>query len=264
MPDAGCRWLTLSEGAVRVTLVSTGQQGQLALPVGRRSDVVLPGFFLALEGGEGAGKSTQAQLLAQWLTAEGHDVLVTREPGGTRLGEQLREAVLRLDGPDPTPRAEALLYAADRAEHVATTVLPALEQGRVVITDRYLASSVAYQGQGRELGADEVEALSLWAVQGLRPDLTVLLDIDPEEGLSRAPDPTDRLEAEPLQFHRTVRQAFLRMAAADAAGWRVVDAVGPVEGVQSRLRQVVGRALAERSSARYLAGRPAAPDGYQS
>jgi dTMP kinase len=149
------------------------------------------GLFVSLEGGDGAGKSTQARLLRDWLVAAGREVVLTREPGGTELGQLLRDAVLHGDHVDP--RTEALLYATDRAHHVASLVRPALERGAVVVTDRYLDSSVAYQGSGRDLGAEEVEALSMWATDGLLPALTVLLDLDPVLGRSRLTGDPDRL-----------------------------------------------------------------------
>ncbi len=144
-----------------------------------------PGLFVAFEGGDGAGKSTQSQLLAAWLAEQGAEVVQTREPGGTTLGRTLRELVLHGQDGSVSPRAEALIFAADRAHHVATVVRPALDRGAVVLTDRYLDSSVAYQGAARQLGHDEVRALSLWAVEGLVPDLTVLLDVSSAEGRAR-------------------------------------------------------------------------------
>ena len=188
------------------------------------------GCFVAFEGGEGAGKSTQIALLERWLHDAGHEVVVTREPGATPLGVQLRRLVL-----DPAssvaPRAEAMLYAADRAQHVATVVRPALEAGAVVVTDRYVDSSLAYQGAGRELDVDEVNRLSTWATGGLRPDLVVLLDIDPVVGLARAGSSPDRIEAESLAFHARVRQGFLDLAGADHDRYLVVPADQPAEVV---------------------------------
>ena len=162
---------------------------------------------MSFEGGDGAGKSTQAHLLGDWLRGLGREVVLTREPGGTELGQLLRDAVLHGDHVDA--RTEALLYATDRAHHVASLVRPALERGAVVVTDRYLDSSVAYQGSGRDLGADEVERLSLWAVDGLLPALTVLLDLDPVEGRGRLTGDPDRLERAGDEFHRRTREAFL-------------------------------------------------------
>lgn len=205
------------------------------------------GLFLSLEGGDGVGKSTQSRLLGEWLTGLGLPVVLTREPGGTELGQVLRQAVLHGDHMDP--RTEALIYAADRAHHVASLIRPALERGAVVITDRYLDSSVAYQGTGRDLGAEEVEQLSLWATGGLLPALTVLLDLDPAVGLSRLADrdqAPDRLESAGDDFHRRTRAAFLDRAAADPQRWLVVDAARPAEEVATDLRARVAALLAAR------------------
>ncbi|TQL01763.1 dTMP kinase [Cellulomonas sp. SLBN-39] len=193
------------------------------------------GVFVSFEGGDGVGKSTQVVLLARHLTAQGHEVVVTREPGGTPLGLELRQAVLH--GDDLDPRTEALLYATDRAHHVASVVRPALARGAAVVTDRYLDSSVAYQGTGRDLGADEVERLNLWAVDGLLPDLTVLLDLDPVVGLARLTGDPDRLESAGDEFHRRTRQAFLDRAAADPGRWVVIDAAQPPEVVAAQVQQ---------------------------
>lgn len=203
-----------------------------------------PGFFLSFEGGEGVGKSTQAALLGGWLRASlGREVVLTREPGGTTLGIELRNAVLH--GEDIDPRTEALLYATDRAHHVHSLVRPALERGAVVITDRYLDSSVAYQGDGRDLGADEVEQLSLWATDGLLPELTVLLDLDPLIGLTRLTGDPDRLERAGDEFHERIRQAFLDRAAADRGRWLLVDASRSVHAIQADIRRRVAEALGQ-------------------
>jgi len=180
------------------------------------------GMFLAVEGGDGAGKSTQVQLLAVALTAAGRDVLVTRQPGGTDLGVEIRTLVLH--GDHISPRAEALLYAADKAHHVDTVVAPALAEGRVVLTDRYVDSAIAYQGAGRDLGADEIARLQGWAVGGLVPDLTIVLDVTPKVGRSRRGAVHDRLEAEGDAFHAAVREGFLVLAAAAPERYLVVDA----------------------------------------
>lgn len=198
------------------------------------------GLFITVEGGDGAGKSTQLRLLREYLLGQRHlaseRVLTTREPGGTALGAQLRELILHGDHIDP--RAEALLYAADRAHHVATVVRPQLEAGGVVLADRYLDSSVAYQGAGRALDPEPVAALSLWATGGLLPHRTLLLDI-PEATLSRRRQARrlDRLEREGAEFHRAVREQFLALAASDPERWRVID------GSRSR-RQVHADVLA--------------------
>jgi dTMP kinase len=198
----------------------------------------LPGRFVALEGGEGAGKSTQLELLAQWLRERGHDVVVTREPGATAAGAKVRAVLLDPETGRLAPRAEALLYAADRAQHVAEVVRPALRRGAVVLTDRYVDSSLAYQGAGRELERDDVARLSRWATEGLVPDLVVLLDVDPEVGLLRATGggTPDRIEAESLAFHRRVREAFLDLADEAPERYLVVDAAGPAERVHAAVR----------------------------
>ena len=170
------------------------------------------GVFLALEGGEGAGKSTQAALLVGWIESLGHEVLLTREPGGTPVGNVLRHIVLDNATGDLSPRTEALIYAADKAEHVDTVVRPALDRGQVVVTDRYVDSTLAYQGAGRALDVAEVEAVARWATGDLRPHLTVVLDLAPEQGLGRF-EGRDRIEGESLEFHQRVRDAFVAMAA---------------------------------------------------
>ncbi|GAA2887128.1 dTMP kinase [Microbacterium esteraromaticum] len=184
------------------------------------------GLWITLEGGDGSGKTTQAGLLAEWMQQRGRTVLRTREPGGSEVGQLIRDIVLHHRG-DIAPRAEALLYAADRAHHVATVVRPALARGDVVIQDRYLDSSVAYQGAGRVLDATEVRDLSMWATDGALPDLSVLLDLDPSTARRRldADDkPFDRLEAEKEEFHARVRGAYLALAAAEPKRFLVIDA----------------------------------------
>ncbi len=219
-----------------------------------------PGFFVSFEGGDGGGKTTQARLLGKWLgDLLGRPVVLTREPGGTDLGKELRQAVLH--GQDMDPRTEALLYAADRAHHVASLVRPALERGEIVITDRYLDSSVAYQAGGRELGADEVENLSLWAVHGLLPDVTILLDVDPATSASRMTGKPDRLERAGADFHRRTREAYLARAAADPSRWVVIDAAGTVDEVHTRIREALeARLPANLSSCAEGAQRPESQD----
>jgi dTMP kinase len=197
-----------------------------------------PGLFVTLEGGDGAGKTTQARLLEEWLTERGRTVVLTREPGGSDVGVLIRDIVLHHRG-EVTPRAEALLYAADRAHHVATVVRPALARGEVVVQDRYLDSSVAYQGAGRVLDADEVRRLSLWAAEGLLPDLTILLDLDPAAGRARRDadaKPFDRLEAEQDDFHARVRDAFLGLSAAEPERFLVLDAARPADALAADIR----------------------------
>lgn len=206
-----------------------------------------PGLFITLEGGDGSGKTTQASLLRDWLASEGRIVVRTREPGGTEVGVLIRDIVLHHRG-EVSPRAEALLYAADRAHHIATVVRPALARGEVVIQDRYLDSSVAYQGAGRVLGRDEIRDLSLWATGGLLPDLTVLLDLDPEAARARldaADKPFDRLEAERDEFHARVRAEYLALAAAEPERFLVLDASLPAgeiaEAVRARVTVLLAR-----------------------
>ncbi|MBW1603781.1 dTMP kinase [Streptomyces sp. JJ66] len=201
------------------------------------------GFFIALEGGDGAGKSTQAEALAEWIRGKGHEVVVTREPGATPLGKRLRSIVLDVSSAGLSHRAEALLYAADRAEHVENVVRPALERGAVVITDRYIDSSVAYQGAGRDLAPTEVARISRWATGGLVPHLTVLLDISPETARERFTEAPDRLESESADFHQRVRAGFLALAAADPARYLVVDAGQEPESVTSVVRHRLDQVL---------------------
>ncbi|HUZ26607.1 MAG TPA: dTMP kinase [Streptosporangiaceae bacterium] len=182
------------------------------------------GLLLALEGGEGAGKSTQARLLAIWLRDQGFDVVSTHEPGATKVGMRLRALLLDNTHAGLAPRAETLMYAADRAEHVAAVIGPALDRGAIVVTDRYVDSSLAYQGAGRQLPLSEVDELNKWATGGLLPDLTILLDLPPEAGLSRRARSGDRLEAEPAEFHQRVRTGFLALAKADPDRYLVLDA----------------------------------------
>ena len=206
----------------------------------------MAGLFVTLEGGDGSGKSTQSALLAEWLRGLGRTVVTTREPGGTDLGVEIRHLVQHRRG-HVAPRAEALLYAADRAHHVAPLVRPALERGDVVLQDRYLDSSVAYQGAGRVLGADEVRELSLWATDGLLPDLTILLDLDPAEGrrrmAGREDAPYDRLEEAPDDLHARVREQYLALAAAEPGRFLVVDAAGSPDDIHAAVRVRVAALL---------------------
>lgn len=203
------------------------------------------GLWITLEGGDGSGKTTQATALEAWLRESGREVVRTREPGGSDVGVLIRDIVLHHRG-DIAPRAEALLYAADRAHHVATVVRPALDRGAVVVQDRYLDSSVAYQGAGRVLDAGEVRGLSLWATDGALPDITVLLDLDPAAARARldADDkPFDRLEAEKADFHERVRTAFLGLAAAEPERFLVLDASRPPVDLAVEIRARVERSL---------------------
>lgn len=190
------------------------------------SSAITPGLFVAFEGGEGAGKSTQARVLAEALTAAGHEVVLTREPGGTPAAEAIREVVLTPSYSGLDARAEALLYAASRAEHVARLVHPALARGAVVITDRYIDSSIAYQGVGRGLGPDVIGEINLWATRSLLPDLTVLLDVEAGAGLARIDSAPDRIEQEPEEFHAQVVEGFRALAAGDPERYLVLAAQG--------------------------------------
>lgn len=209
------------------------------------ADAAASGVFITLEGGDGSGKSTQAELLAAWLGEQGRTVMRTREPGGTDVGVEIREIVLHHRG-HIAPRAEALLYAADRAHHIETAVRPALARGEVVIQDRYIDSSVAYQGAGRVLGGDDVRTLSMWAAEGLLPNLTVLLDLDETVARGRldaAEKRFDRLEAEKGAFHARVRAAFLALAYAEPERFLVVDAALPVDEIAAQIRERVASLL---------------------
>jgi dTMP kinase len=196
------------------------------------------GRLIVFEGVEGSGKSTQLELLRQALEGRSREVVVTREPGGTPAGEQIRALLL-----DPAvelhPRAEALLFAAARAELVEAVIRPALERGAVVLCDRYLDSSLAYQGGARGLGRGPVEEVNRFATGGLLPDLVVLLDLDPAEGLGRRGRDRDRIEAQELGFHRRVRQAFRDLAAANPWRFAVVDAAAPIAEVADRVQAAV-------------------------
>ena len=200
------------------------------------------GVFVCLEGGEGSGKSTQSRRLAEWLEGEGYVALLTFEPGDTGVGKELRRIVLSPATGELSDRTEALLYAADKAEHVDTVVAPALARGEVVITDRYVDSMLAYQGAGRALDVSEVEQVARWATGDLRPHLTVVLDLEPTAGLGRF-DGRDRIEGESLDFHQRVRAGFVRMAEADPDHYLVLDARDEVDVIADRIRAAVAPLL---------------------
>jgi dTMP kinase len=206
------------------------------------------GLFISLEGIDGVGKSTQSDLIEAYLKALGRTVVRTLEPGGTELGQEIRHLLLHRKG-EVAPRAEALLYAADRAHHVATKIRPALARGEVVLTDRYLDSSVAYQGVGRELNAEDVRSISMFAVENLMPQLTILLDLDASASLARrnqTGEEPDRLEREKVEFFEAVRQAYLRMAAAEPERWIVIDANQSVDAMQAQIRVRLDEVLAKQ------------------
>lgn len=197
--------------------------------------------FITFEGGDGSGKSTQARLLAEWLNSRGLPAIATEEPGGTELGRSLRDLILF--GDDMNPRAEALLYAADRSHHIDTVVRPALDAGKIVVSDRYLDSSVAYQGIGRGLGAEWIEKVNLWGAGGLTPDITILLDLDSRDLPVRITRELDRLERAGEEFHARTRQAFLDRAAAHPERFVIVDASPGIEDVEASVRKIVSEKL---------------------
>ena len=254
----GAAWTLLGAG-VLMTVVGLASYRQMDDRKGislvsdlRRAAVSSPGvytargLFVAFEGGEGAGKSTQARLLLGWLTEEGYDVLLTHEPGDTEVGQKVRQIVLDPSTGALADRTEALLYAADKAEHVERVVAPALARGAVVVTDRYVDSTLAYQGAGRAIPDQELERMARWATGDLRPHLTVLLDLPPGDGLTRF-ETRDRIEQESLAFHERVREAFVRMASAKPERYLVVDATLPpaaiADLIRRRLEPLLGQAV---------------------
>ena len=210
---------------------------------------ITKGLFISFEGGEGAGKSTQTKLLKEWLEKQGETVVLTREPGGTTLGNQIRQILLDNNTGVISPRSEALMYAADRAHHVYSVIRPALDRGDVVITDRYIDSSIAYQGAGRVLLPSEVSRISRWATESLTPSLTIILDLPAEIGLGRL-HTTDRLESEPLNFHERVRQEYLNMAQIDPERYLVVDARQSIEQIHSTIIERVSTLAALKEKAK--------------
>ncbi len=215
--------------------------GPAAAPLGAYAS---SGVFVCFEGGDGSGKSTQSELLAGGLEEQGYAVVRTFEPGATEVGRKLRAIVLSPETGEISDRTEALLYAADKAEHVDTVVQPALDRGAVVITDRYVDSMLAYQGAGRALDVGEVEQVARWATHDLRPHLTVVLDLEPEHGLGRFEE-RDRIEGESVAFHRRVREGFLRMAAADPDHYLVLDARGACDEIAGLVRERVAPLLTQ-------------------
>jgi dTMP kinase len=196
------------------------------------------GVFVCFEGGEGSGKSTQARLLAERLDADGYAVRLTHEPGDTPVGQEMRRIVLSPETGALSPRTEALLYIADKAEHVDTVVQPALDRGEVVVTDRYVDSTLAYQGAGRDLAVGDLEQVARWATHDLRPNLTIVLDLAQEHGLSRF-EGRDRIEMESLEFLERAREAFLELARADPGHYLVIDARLDVERIADRVLDAV-------------------------
>lgn len=195
-------------------------------------------LFIVFEGGDGAGKTTQAELLKKWLKTQGHEVVFTREPGGTILGKQIREIILH--GEKINAKTEALLYAADRAHHVHTKIRPALEEGKIVLSDRYVDSSIAYQGYGRQLGETVITDLNMWGMDGLTPDLVIVLDVDPTENMVKGEK--DNIESQPLEFHKQVRQFFLNKAA-NNENYIVINAKNKIETIHNEIISIVQERL---------------------
>lgn len=210
-------------------------------------------IFITLEGPDGSGKTTQGRLLVEWLREQGHGAVLTREPGGSDIGEQIRAVLHASANTAMTARTEFLLYSASRAQHVSQLILPSLAAGKVVVSDRYADSSVAYQGYGRGLDLETVQAVTAFATTGLRPDLTVYFDIAAGEGLQRrllSGDVWNRMDAEALAFHRRVRNGYLELVKAEPERWTVIDANRPIDEVQRDVRDVVSARLeADRQQA---------------
>jgi dTMP kinase len=205
------------------------------------------GTFITLEGPEGAGKTTQLKLLSKWLEEQNIEHVITRDPGGTALGKPIRRILLNSDAP-VHPVTELLLYEADRAQNVSEIILPNLNEGKVVFCDRYIDSTIAYQGYGRDIDRKLIDLLNEIATQGLRPQCTILFDIESSAGLARLhPSGHDRLEREAIEFHQKVRNGYLELAKQDPKRWRIIDAAGPMSVVQEDLRRIVGEALSMHS-----------------
>jgi dTMP kinase len=229
--------VALVRGSKSASAPGAGPAGAPAVPEAHH------GLFVAFEGGEGTGKTTQARLIAIWLRDQGYDVVATREPGATKIGMRLRALLLDTAHTGMSARAEVLMYAADRAEHVASVIDPGLRRGAVVVTDRYIDSTLAYQGSGRGLPYQDLARLNTWATGGRLPELTVLLDMAPEAGLSRRARSADRLESEPAEFHHRVRDGFLALAQANPSRYLVLDATQPPEiiseTIKDRIREIL-------------------------
>lgn len=219
-------------------------------PIVSSSDCVVEGLFIVFEGGDGAGKSTQVARLEQALTQEGYDVISTREPGGTDIGEKLRGLVLEHGQGIIDARTEALIYAASRSAHAEQKIRPALAAGKIVLCDRYIDSSAAYQGAGRNLGTENITQLSLWATQNLLPDLTVFIDVPLDAGRQRTDSrgAADRLESEPDEFHTLVHQTFGELAGSGGENYAIVDGTGSIDDVHGQILRAVKRVLKERAA----------------
>ncbi|MFA6619587.1 MAG: dTMP kinase [Bacilli bacterium] len=204
-------------------------------------------MFITFEGGEGSGKSTAIKRIVAQLEKEGYQVVLTREPGGTPISEEIRNVILDKKNTDMDPRTEALLYAASRRQHIVQKILPALKEGKLVLCDRFLDSSLAYQGGARGLGIENVLNVNLFATEGLEPDLTVLFDISPEEGLARitanSGREVNRLDVEKLSFHKKVRESFRSLAKADPKRYAIIDASKDKETVYQEAYQAIEERL---------------------
>lgn len=196
------------------------------------------GLFITLEGADGCGKTTQLNLLKEYLTSKGYEIVVTREPGGKGLGEKLREILLNYDG-EVSDRCEAFLYLADRAQNIDTIIKPAINSGKIVLCDRHTDSSVAYQGYGREQNIDNINMLNELAVNGVHPDLTIVFDIDTETSMARVGAEKDRLESAGIEFHKRVRNGYLEIAKKNPQRIKVVDASQTIEDVQRDVIKIV-------------------------
>lgn len=200
------------------------------------------GLFITLEGADGCGKTTQLNLLKEYLTSRGYEIVVTREPGGKGLGEKLREILLNYDG-EVSDRCEAFLYLADRAQNIDTIIKPAINSGKIVLCDRHTDSSVAYQGYGREQNIDNINMLNELAVNGVHPDLTIVFDIDTETSMERVGAEKDRLESAGIEFHKRVRNGYLEIAKKNPQRIKVVDASQTIEDVQRDVIKIIEEVL---------------------
>lgn len=210
--------------------------------MGQGSRVKIRGFFISLEGIEGTGKTTQARFLSERLVEKGYDVILTQEPGGTVIGNRIREILLYVDHGEMSYMTELLLYNAARAQHLSEKILPALNEGNIVITDRFTDSTIAYQGYGRGIDIELLKSIDLIATGGIRPDLTILFDLDVETGLQRNKgiNKVDRLELEDIEFHKKVREGYLKIAEAETGRVRIVDASLPLKDVSEKIWEIVG------------------------
>ncbi|WP_328589098.1 dTMP kinase [Actinomadura logoneensis] len=243
------RLLDERTGVPLVPDLAAALRGEVYVPPSAAPEAAAPrrtherGVFIVFEGGEGAGKTTQSRLAAIWLRDHGYEVVTTREPGATKTGMRLRALLLDRETTGLSSRAETLLYAADRADHVANVIRPALDRGAIVVSDRYVDSTLAYQGFGREQPVEEIAAVNAWGTGGLVPDLTVLLELPPEKGLNRLSSPADRIESEPREFHERVLSGFRALADAEPDRYLVVDASRPEaeirREIQDRIREIL-------------------------